>query len=53
MGRGRWITYVRDLYQRYIVKVTHLPTDEQPGDIFTKPLPYAVFTKHRATLLNM
>ena len=35
----RWITYVRDLYQRKIVVVSHLKTDEMPADIFTKPLP--------------
>ena len=48
----RWITYVRDLYQRKIVLVSHLKTDEMP-DIFTKPLPYLTFTKFRRVLLGM
>jgi transposase InsO family protein len=49
----RWITYVRDLYQRKIVVVSHLKTDEMPADIFTKPLPYLTFTKFRKMLLGM
>jgi hypothetical protein len=49
----RWITYVRDLYQRKIVTVSHLKTDEMPADIFTKPLPYLTFTKFRKMLLGM
>ena len=49
----RWITYVRDLYQRKIVLVSHLKTDEMPADIFTKPLPYLTFTKFRRVLLGM
>jgi hypothetical protein len=49
----RWINYVRDLYQRAIIKVSHLTTDNMPADIFTKPLPYASFTKFRSMLLNM
>ena len=48
----RWVTYVRDLYQRGILKVSHLVTDKMPADIFTKPLPYSSFTTHRNTLLN-
>ena len=32
----RWVTYVRDLYQRFIIDVRHLPTDKMPADIFTK-----------------
>ena len=48
----RWITYVRDLYQRKLITVTHLGTDEMPADIFTKPLPYLTFTKFRRMLLG-
>ncbi len=48
----RWITYVRDLFQRKIITVTHLSTDEMPADIFTKPLPYLTFTKFRRMLLG-
>ena len=49
----RWITYVRDLFQRGIIKVKHLSTHDMPADIFTKPLPYLVFTKFRFILLGM
>lgn len=44
---------MRDLYQRKIVTVSHLKTDEMPADIFTKPLPYLTFTKFRKMLLGM
>ena len=49
----RWITYVRDLYQRSILTVKHVSTHDMPADIFTKPLPYLVFTKFRHILLGM
>ena len=49
----RWITYVRDLYQRSILAVKHVSTHDMPADIFTKPLPYLVFTKFRHILLGM
>ena len=48
----RWAAYVRDLYQRHIISVTHISTDDMTADIFTKALPFDVFVKHRATLLN-
>ena len=48
----RWITYVRDLYQRKIITITHLGTDEMPADIFTKPLPYLSYTRFRRILLG-
>ena len=48
----RWVTYVRDLYQRGILSISHLVTDKMPADIFTKPLPYSSFITHRNTLLN-
>ena len=49
----RWVTYVRDLYHRGIIKVHHLVTDKMPADIFTKPLPHQSFTLFRSMLLNM
>ena len=48
----RWAAYVRDLFQRHIIGVEYVNTDDMPADIFTKPLPFDAFTKHRATLLN-
>ena len=48
----RWITYIRDLFQRGMMKATHIPTDDMPADIFTKPLGYVSFTKFRELLLN-
>ena len=49
----RWISYVRDLYQRHIIKLNHLATDDMPADIFTKALGPAKFKQFRATLLNV
>ena len=48
----RWAAYVRDLFQRHIIGVEYVNTDDMPADIFTKPLPFDTFVKHRATLLN-
>ena len=48
----RWVSYVRDLYQRYIIRVTHVATDEMHADIFTKALPRVKYEKFRAFLLN-
>ena len=48
----RWISYVRDLYQRFIINVKHVTTDKMPADIFTKALPYVSFTNFRAFLLG-
>ena len=49
----RWITYVRDLYQRFILEVRHVTTDKMPADIFTKPLPFEPFTRFRYFVLGM
>ena len=49
----RWVSYIRDLYQRFVIKIHHLPTEDMPADIFTKALPQEKFTKFRAILLNV
>ena len=48
----RWVSYVRDLYQRFIVDVRHRPTDDMPADIFTKALPHESFSRYRDFLLG-
>ena len=48
----RWVTYVRDLYQRFIITVKHLGTDKMPADIFTKALPRESFALFRSILLG-
>ena len=49
----RWIGYVRDLYQRSVIELSHLSTDQMPADIFTKALPVDPFTRFRHFLLGM
>ena len=46
----RWIAYARDLYQRFIIDVIHIPTEKMPADIFTKALPPDLFRRHRVAL---
>ena len=48
----RWSAYVRNLYQRGILGLTHITTDVMTADIFTKALPHDAFRRHRSTLLN-
>ena len=48
----RWIAYVRDLFQRGIIKIKHITTDQMPADIFTKALPRESFVKFRDFLLG-
>ena len=43
---------MRELRGAGIVTVTHVPTEINPADIFTKILSRQVFEKHRATVLN-
>ena len=45
--------YATYKYQRSILTVKHVSTHDMPADIFTKPLPYLVFTKFRHILLGM
>ena len=49
----RWAAYVRDLYQRAILKLTHCRTEIMIADIFTKALPIDAFRRFRAALLGM
>ena len=49
----RWVAYVRDLYQRHVIKVVWIKTDDMTADVFTKALGFDKFTKFRATLLNI
>ena len=49
----RWISYARDLYQRGIIRIKHIGTDDMAADIFTKPLGAVKFTKFRKILLNI
>jgi hypothetical protein len=43
---------MRELRGAGVVTVSHVPTDENPADLFTKVLSRQVFEKHRATILN-
>ena len=49
----RWVSYVRDLYSRFIITVTYLSTDEMPADIFTKALGEDKFMKFRKKVLKI
>ena len=48
----RWAAYVRDLYQRGVMTVQHVPTTRMVADIFTKALGYELFRRFRSSLLN-
>ena len=43
---------MRELRGAELVTVSHVPTEQNPADLFTKILPRAVFEKHRATVMN-
>ena len=43
---------MRELRGGGVVKVRHIPTEDNPADLFTKLLSRQVFEKHRATVLN-
>jgi hypothetical protein len=44
--------YLREQAQAGTITLSWVPTAEQVADIFTKPLPYAAFLKHRRIILN-
>jgi hypothetical protein len=48
----RWVSYARDLYQRYVIRINHISTDKMPADIFTKALGSEKFFLFRSMLLN-
>ena len=43
---------MRELRGAGVVTVSHIPTDDNPADLFTKILTRAVFEKHRAFVMN-
>ena len=43
---------MRELRGASIVKVSHVPTENNPADLFTKILGRSTFEKHRATVMN-
>ena len=44
---------MREMRGAGIVTVTHVPTDINPADIFTKILSRQLFEQHRRTVLNL
>jgi hypothetical protein len=44
---------MRELRGAKVVTVSHVPTEDNPADIFTKILSRATFEKHRSTVMNL
>ena len=40
-------------FRRYLQAVQHIDTADNPADLLTKPLPFASYSKHRTTLMNL
>jgi hypothetical protein len=46
------VHYIRDLVQRGLIVMVHIPTRIQLADIFTKPLPEDAFYRHLHVILG-
>lgn len=44
--------YVRDLGMNNVVEVEKVSSEDNHADIFTKPLPFTAFSRHRAALMG-
>ena len=44
---------MRELRGAQVVTVAHVPTENNPADLFTKIFPRPTFEKHRATVMNV
>ena len=44
--------HFRSHVQKGTITVEHVDTENQVADIFTKPLPEALFTKHRKSIMG-
>ena len=44
---------VRELAALNELAVQHIDTADNPADLLTKPLPFASYSKHRTTLMNL
>jgi hypothetical protein len=44
--------FIKDLIDSGKVRISHIPTEEQPADLLTKPLQRRLFIKFRSYLLN-
>ena len=44
--------YIRELQQANVIKVKHVPTDENIADVMTKPLPKQKYTKFHKSLFG-
>ena len=53
IGQGPDADYLTELRGAGMVQVTHIPTDQNPADLFTKILGRQPFEKHRKVVLNL
>ena len=47
-----WYRFVNDMVQQGDLSVVHISGDENPSDVMTKNLPYALHAKHNSTIVN-